>query len=95
MSDRYNPYGKRKAPGGYGARKAIEDSSGKLRRGEIEEGQLSLLVDPPSGPRVQDVYSALKTLLISRDNDTLRTIQKMSIRTSYHLEQLEKFLNEN
>ena len=77
MSDRYNPYGERKAPGGYGSRKSIEDSSGKLRRGEIEEDQLSLLVDPPSGPRVHDVYGALKTLLMSGDNDTLRTIQKM------------------
>jgi hypothetical protein len=78
MSDRYNPYGKRTPPGGYGTRKAIEDSSGKLRRGEIkEEEQLSLLVDPPSGPRVHDVYGALKTLLMGGDNDTLRTIQKM------------------
>ena len=78
MSDRYNPYGKRKTPGGYGVRKVLGDDSGKLRRGEIsEEEQLSLLVDPPSGPRVHDVYSALKTLLLGGDNDTLRAIQKM------------------
>ena len=42
--------------------------------------QLSLQVDPPeppSGPRLHDVYGALKTLLMSGDNDTLRTIQQM------------------
>lgn len=76
MSDRYNPYGKRKPPGGYGARQA-NPSSGKLKRGEIEEEQLSIHVEPPSGPRVHDVYDALKTLLTSGDNDTLRAIQKM------------------
>ena len=76
MSDRYNPYGKRKTPGGYGSRR-VEPSSGKIRRGEIEEEQLSLLVDPPSGPRVQDVYKEFSGLLTSGDTDTLRAIQTM------------------
>lgn len=75
MSDRYNPYGKRKSPGEYGSRR-VEPSSGKLRRGEIGE-QLSLQVEPSSSPRLHDVYKEFSGLLTSGDTDTLRAIQTM------------------
>jgi len=75
MSDRYNPYGKRKSPGEYGSRR-VEPSSGKLRRGEIDE-QLSLQVEPSSSPRLHDVYKEFGGLLTSGDTDTLRAIQTM------------------
>ena len=75
MSDRYNPYGKRKSPGEYGSRR-VEPSSGKIRRGEIDE-QLSLQVEPPSSPRLHDVYKEFSGILTSGDTDTLRAIQTM------------------
>ena len=75
MSDRYNPYGKRKSPGEYGSRR-VEPSSGKIRRGEIDE-QLSLQVEPASSPRLHDVYKEFSGLLTSGDTDTLRAIQTM------------------
>ena len=75
MSDRYNPYGKRKSPGEYGSRR-VEPSSGKLRRGEIDE-QLSLQVEPSSSPRLHDVYKEFSGLLTSGDTDTLRAIHTM------------------
>jgi len=45
---------------------------------EISQSGISpIVVDSPSYPRVHDVYGALKTLLMSGDNDTLKAIQKM------------------
>ena len=45
---------------------------------EISQSGISpIVVDPPSYPRVHDVYGALKTLLMSGDNDTLKVMQKM------------------